>query len=344
MDSSAAAGLTGQLSAWAQHVLGGSAVLTELRPMPGNAGLSFGFGVESNGVHSRYVIRLAPRGVRREGNTDVLRQVPLLAALDACRVPVARLVWSSSDESWFGTDAIVQEWIAGAPLHLYDSELSVAAQDVPRLAAQAIEMLARMHQVPWRQYLPGWQPRPVATEIGFWLPLMRKAAEAPILTAAVDLAEALMAAQPPGMPGGLTHGDFQTNNVLYAEDGRLLAVIDWELAGVGAQLLDLGWLSMMTDPSAWDPGHAKRLRVRAEPEWVRDTYASASGRPVEKFDWYRALACYRFACIAAFNLRLHRTGRRVDPWYEELASSIPALLRRGSELAARSRSSSSSSA
>jgi hypothetical protein len=38
--------------------------------MPGNAGLSFGFDVLDGSRH-RYVIRLAPHGVRRSGNTDV---------------------------------------------------------------------------------------------------------------------------------------------------------------------------------------------------------------------------------------------------------------------------------
>jgi hypothetical protein len=38
------------------------------------------------------------------------------------------------------------------------------------------------------------------------------------------------------------------------------------------------------------------------------------------------LACLRFAAIAAHNLRLHRDGKRVDAFYEELAPSIPHLL------------------
>jgi hypothetical protein len=48
-----------------------------------------------------------------------------------------------------------------------------------------------------------------------------------------------------------------------------------------------------------------------------------------KADWCRALACYRFGVIAAFNLYLHRTGRRADSTYERLETSVPVLFERG---------------
>ncbi len=48
--------------------------------------------------------------------------------------------------------------------------------------------------------------------------------------------------------------------------------------------------------------------------------------------WHRALAGYAFAVIAAFNLMLHRRGKRVDPHHELLAPSIPRLLERALEV------------
>ena len=49
--------------------------------MPGHAGLSFGFTVEHGEARDELVMRVPPKGVRRKGNTDVIRQVPLLQAL-----------------------------------------------------------------------------------------------------------------------------------------------------------------------------------------------------------------------------------------------------------------------
>ena len=318
------------LGAWARHRFGEAARLKGTHPMPGNAGVSFGFTVETPGAESSFVIRLAPYGVRKRGNTDVLRQVPLLQALADVRIPVAPVVWSSGDPAWFGTDAIIQEWVPGRPLHMFDAAAGVEAARPLDLVGRAVEVLADVHRVPWRAMLPDWEPpREPGQEIDFWLPLMNRAADEETRDAAVALAVRLKAARPAAVPLGVMHGDYQTHNILYGTDGALLAVVDWELAGIGAQLIDLGWLSMMTDPAAWAPEHGSRMRVVAVPGRLRERYEEATGAPVDGYDWYRAVACYRFAVIVAFNLRLHRTGRRVDPWYEQLASSIPALLAYG---------------
>ena len=319
--------------AWARSEFDPAVHLTKAHPMPGNAGLSFGLTVETPAAETSFVIRLAPIGVRKRGNTDVLRQVPLLRALAGSGVPVAPLVWSTDDPAWFGTDAIIQEWVPGLPLHMYDAESGVGTTEPLALVRRAVDVLARIHRVPWRDVLPGWEtPRDPDLEIDFWLPLMERAGDEEALAAATALAARLKATRPAGVRMGVMHGDYQTHNILYGEDGTVLAVVDWELAGIGAQLLDLGWLSMMTDPDAWAPEHASRFRVVTSPGWLRERYEEASGTPVEDFDWYRAVACYRFAVIVAFNLRLHRTGRRVDEWYERLASSIPALLAYGRRL------------
>ncbi|MEZ5596398.1 MAG: phosphotransferase [Pseudomonadales bacterium] len=45
---------------------------------------------------------------------------------------------------------------------------------------------------------------------------------------------------PADAPVGIFHGDFQTANLFCSKEGRLLAVIDWELCGLGATLNDLG--------------------------------------------------------------------------------------------------------
>lgn len=334
-DTAALVDIATHLDVWTQHQFDHTARLKVVHPMPGNAGLSFGFTVETPGAETPFVIRLAPPGVRRRGNTDVLRQVPLLRALADAGIPVAPVVWSTDDPAWFGTDAVIQEWVPGRPLHMYDAASSVATTEPLILVQRAVEVLADIHRVPWRDMLPEWEtPRDSDQEIDFWLPLMNRAADGETLAAAVALAAQLKATKPAAVQLGVMHGDYQTHNILYRADGAILAVVDWELAGIGAQLIDLGWLSMMTDPAAWAPEHASRMRVVTSPSWLRQRYEEASGAPVDGFEWYRSIACYRFAVIAAFNLRLHRTGRRVDAWYENLASSIPTLLEYGWRLVA----------
>lgn len=323
------------LQRWAEQVLHVAVRVSDVRAMPGNSGLSFGFAVTGAGEPKSFVIRLAPPGVARRGNTDVLRQVPLLDVLARSSVPVPAVRWWTADERWFGTDAFVQDLVPALPLHMTDASLStpVALEEVPVLLERAVDALVAVHRVPLAELASWEEPRRLDDELSFWGRVLAGAGDASWTTAGDLLRGALRDHAPATPRTGLFHGDFQTNNVLYDEKGRVAAVVDWEIAGIGLQGLDLGWLAMMCDPTCWDAGYASRLRVLADPEDLRRRYEHTEGRAFPGLSWYQALACYRFGAIAAYNYRLHRTGRRVDAAYELMASSVAVLLRRGAELA-----------
>ena len=333
-----AADLRDALGHWASANVVGEACVTSVYPMPGNAGLSFGFDVadEAGRMLGAFVIRLSPLGVRRSGNTDVLRQVPLLEAAARYGIPIAELVWSSPDESWFGTDAIIQRRLQAKPLHMMNASASVEVKDgnVAPYLQRAAAVLADIHRVPWREVLPDWeQPKVVAEELRFWTRILAKSPEPQWVAAGEELAAQLAASDPGDHKIGLFHGDYQTNNILYDPDGSIAAVVDWEIAGIGATLLDLGWFSMMTDPDCWHVSHRERMLVTAGPDQIRTWYQDAAGVAITRYDWYRSYAMFKFACITTFNVRLHRTGRRVDPACDALAPSVETLFARARELA-----------
>lgn len=326
-----------RLQSWAKQVVAEGAHVSRVRTMPGNSGLSFGFEVaDGSGGHRALVIRLAPPGVRRSGNTDVLRQVPLLESLTSGGVPVAPLQWWTDDERWFGTDALVQTLLPALPLHMNDATLSLQVEDagVPRLLERAVHTLVTVHRLPLDS-LRGWDgPRTIASELEFWDRILEKAGDPGWYAAGRALREVLTELAPEQPRTGLFHGDYQTNNVLFDEDGRVAAVVDWEIAGIGPQGMDLGWLAMMCDPTCWHPSYQARMRVVVRPGLLRRWYEEADEATFKHMDWYQGFACLRFGAIAAFNYRLHRTGRRVDASYERMASSVEVLLRRGREMAA----------
>jgi aminoglycoside phosphotransferase (APT) family kinase protein len=327
--------LAGRLRAWADDQLLPGAAIAGLAPMPGNAGLSFGFDVldATGAVRRSLVIRLAPPGVRRAGNTDVLRQVPLLEALRRSRVPIAPLVWWTGDPAWFGTDGIVQERLPARSIGLFRADPLAPPEDLSRQLRAAVEALAAVHAVDWQRELAEWQdPRSIPDEVAAWDRLLDRFPNAGEAEAGRRLGAELLASDPGGHRVGLVHGDYHVNNVLFDDRAAVAAVIDWEIAGIGATGLDLGYLSVMSDPSCWHPSRGVLLRAVAAPAQLQEWYEAAAGIPVPHASWYQALACHRFGAIAGFNLRLHRTGRREDPLYEELASSVPALFRRGMEL------------
>jgi len=113
----------------------------------------------------------------------------------------------------------------------------------------------------------------------------------PALRALHDrLAEAL----PESGPTGIVHGDFRLGNVVVAADGRLLAVLDWELCTLGATLADaahtlVSWLQYPLPLPAGLPTAAE----------LADTYLSRTGQGGVDLDYYLAFAAWRVGCILA---------------------------------------------
>jgi aminoglycoside phosphotransferase (APT) family kinase protein len=191
---------------------------------------------------------------------------------------------------------------------------------------QAVDALASVHALDWRRQLADWSP-PLSAPgaVRYWDRIVERAAEPDWTTMATRIRDLLIDTAPPSCHTGIFHGDYQTNNVLFDETGDLIGIVDWEISGIGPTGVDLAWLAMWSDPTCWHPDFGSTMRVRVEAEALVNRYAATSGRPIESWTWYRALACYIFAVIVGFNTRLHRTGRRVDPWYEVLAPSVPVL-------------------
>jgi aminoglycoside phosphotransferase (APT) family kinase protein len=312
--------------------------IANLGPMQdGHAGLTFGFDVSGTGGKSlgSYVLKLAPVGVTRRGNTDVYRQAPLLRALNAAGMPVPAVPWASPDEDALGTPYIVMERLPGRVFLVWEPHASFPRDSGPLrdVWLQAARMLARLHRVDWQGALPDWErPRPLRAELDFWTPLLRHAPDPRWLTGGSELRSLLAADVPNGQPIGIVHGDFQPGNILYV-DGRAKTLIDWELASIGSQGLDLGWLLMMSDGEAWDPGWRPVAPLSRDD--LVDAYCEAGGPALRNIDWYQALAHFRGGAIACLNVKLHRSGKRKDDLWERFATSVPTLFARGIELARR---------
>lgn len=301
----------------------------------GHAGLTFGFDL-LNGIgelRGRYILKMAPAGVKRRGNTDVFRQCPLLRALKARGLPVPDVPWASSEDELLGAPFIVMERIPGRVFVVWEphSSFSRDPADVRRIWLQAADLLAQVHRVDWRTTLPGWEePRPLTDELNLWTNILKHAEDPTWYAAGMQLGELLLSHLPDETPVGLVHGDFQPGNILY-EDGQARGLIDWELSLIGAQGLDLGWMLMMIDPQAWHPNW-QPVAPLAGTDLI-DAYRASGGPATANLEWYQALAQYRLGAIACLNVKLHRSGKRTDELWERFAPSIPRLFGRGIELA-----------
>ncbi|MBX9645785.1 MAG: phosphotransferase family protein [Xanthobacteraceae bacterium] len=303
----------------------------------GHAGLTFGFDVvdTAGAALGAYVLKMAPAGVARRGNTDVYKQAPLLRALRKAGLPVPEIPWASPEEDQLGTPFIVMEKMPGRVFLVWEPHDSFSRDPVQLrdIWVQAARLLAQVHRIDWRQAVPQWEePRPLSDELDRWTKVLRHAEDPDWFAAGSRLGTLLTARMPAEAPIGVIHGDFQPGNILY-ENGKAGGLIDWELASIGSQGLDLGWVLMMSDHLAWHPNWQPVAPVSAAD--LIEAYRGAGGPAFLNLDWYQALAHYRLGAIACLNVKLHRTGKRQDPLWDRFAPSIPLLFARGIALAER---------
>jgi aminoglycoside phosphotransferase (APT) family kinase protein len=324
--------LSAQLNRFVEGECGAGCRAVDLRPMEeGHAGLTFGFDVVNGAAESlgSYVIKLAPVGVARRGNTDVYRQAPLLRALKKAGAPVPAVPWASPSEDALGTPFIIMERLSGRIFFVWGPHGSFPRETAPVRALwfEAAHTLARLHRLDWRTVLPDWErPRAPRDELDTWVPLLRHAATPAIESEGAQLHRLLGAHIPDVYPVGVVHGDFQPGNILYV-DGKAEAIIDWELASIGAQGLDVGWLMMLADPSAWPPPCRPVAPVTGGE--LLDAYRGAGGPVLHDIAWYQALAQFRLGAIACLNVKLHRSGKRPDRFWESMAPAISMLFAHG---------------
>ncbi len=324
-----------QLQRWTSHHIGPGAAVVAVERMPGHSSVTVAFDVAVDERLERLVLRVVPRGVPRRGSTDVLRQVPLLKLMAARGVPVPSLRWWDEDPYWFGVEYLIVDRVRGATLgDVFSGDGAPAPDADPRaLYGQAIDALKAIHATDWQQALRGWDaPLALSQEVDRWEVLLRRADNPAWVRDGLRLRDRLHASAPEEPQPEVVHGDFYSNNWMF--DGpRLTAVLDWESAFLGPQLLDLGWTCMMIDPPSWAAARRPDLRWTPPVDDLIARYGAAHADAC----WYRVLAAYRMVALTAHYLRLHRSGRRPDAVWEVIAESVPPMLDRAAELASARR-------
>lgn len=328
-------GMARRLQAWAEARYGPGSQAIDVHRLPGHSGLLYGFDVARDAeVMDSLVIRVPPPGVRRRNNLDVLRQVPVLDLLQKHAVSAPRARWWGEDERWFSVPYLIMSRLPGCPPgDVFDPDSVVPNQDQARVMfMQAIHALADMHRIDAVSALAEWEtPRMIRDEIDHWVPILEKSSDHDWVALGRRVRGALHAAAPPDPEPGLLHGDYYSNNWLFA-DGQFTGIVDWESVSLGPRLLDLGWLCMMYDPDSWGPARRAHMHWCPSPQFLLQTYAGVAGRLPQHMDWYRAHAGYRLGCLTAYYYELHRKGKRHDPAWEVLAESFPHLMGRALHL------------
>ena len=154
------------------------------------------------------------------------------------------------------------------------------------------------------------------------------------LPAANTVAQWLEAHRPPEQAPALFHGDYKLDNVLFARSAppQLLAVVDWEMAGIGDPLVDLSWTLI------FHPGPAGTMRLgTARPpvfaqealpgrEELAERYAALSGRDISALNWYDVFARWKLATALEGSYAKFLLGKSDKAIHEYFGAQADLLL------------------
>jgi aminoglycoside phosphotransferase (APT) family kinase protein len=279
----------------------------------GHSGFTYLADLEGAGWSGEYVVRLSPPGARIAGPADVGRQGRLMAGLGRHGLPVPPIIAADSSGLADGRALVVMQRVDGTGWEAAASELGDRA-----VAELAVGFLKRLGEVDPRDLAISEPPVSLAAELDRWHGLLRYCPD--WLAVPCDrLYRALAADLPCPGPERLVHGDFHYGNMLF-HSGSVAGVLDWEIATVSDQRLDVGCLAVASLRRRYpEPNPTGGLDVSL------GELAQMSGVPVDEARWFAAAGCLKYAAILGYNLGLHRKGRRVDALYEQLVLTMRGL-------------------
>lgn len=333
MTDEPAAGIDpGPVTAWmAQQIPGLCPPLAFAVLAGGRSNLTYAV---TDAAGGRWVLRRPPlRGVLASAH-DMGREHRVIAALGPTAVPVPQAVGLCADPAVTGAPFYVMGHVDGLVLRDRAAAALLPGHDARRRAGEdLLDTLVALHAVdPAAVGLGdlGRRDGYVARQLRRWHGQWQQSRTRPV--PAVDEVHARLAARLPDQQGAtIVHGDYRLDNTVVGPDGRVAAVLDWELCTLGDPLADVGLL-MVYWSQAGDAFTALPSGASAEPGFpsradLRDRYAARSGRDLADLEVYVALANWKLAIVLEGVLARFTAGAygHRDPLAEAYGERVPLL-------------------
>ncbi|MBW2314209.1 MAG: phosphotransferase family protein, partial [Deltaproteobacteria bacterium] len=226
------------LQSGAPH-LGLERVISVERFTSGLSSQSYSISAETDDGPATWVMRLEPEhGVIPP--YDITREYRLMAEVGAAGILAPKTLYLEEDASAIGGRFMLMAHVDGVVYGSRDPRLAEDPELLATVQDQFIETLARIHETP-QTVLPAFADGPTSARAE--VEVCRRRLEkieripAPILRHTLDVLDRMA---PESQRIGLLHGDYRLPNLMW-KDGKLVGVLDWELARVGDPLSDLAF-------------------------------------------------------------------------------------------------------
>jgi aminoglycoside phosphotransferase (APT) family kinase protein len=206
----------------------------------GRSNLTYAVGDDAH----EWVLRRPPLGHVLPTAHDMAREYTVLTALAPTDVPVPRTLAFCDDNDVNDAPFYVMELVDGAILRTPAAIAKLSPEDARRCANELVDVLVAIHAVDYTAAGLSEFGRPdgyVERQVRRWGEQWERS-KTRELASIDELARRLRAALPESPPPTIVHGDYRLDNTMLAPDdpGRIVAVLDWEMATLGDPLADLG--------------------------------------------------------------------------------------------------------
>jgi aminoglycoside phosphotransferase (APT) family kinase protein len=271
--------------------------------------------IDADGQVRPLVLRVGPdlplpESLSKDQEFEVLQHV------HAAGVPVPTPLWVEPTETLIGRAFLVSEFSAGDA----DRQKLFARPDNDSVLLQLGSALAQTHGAGIPAGLMPETPRDRVETLQEWACGLESLPCG--LIAGLDWLD--VNAPEPVVPT-LVHRDFRTGNFLIADD-RLVAVLDWEFAGAGDPLEDIGWFCA----ACWRGDNPTREAggLGERPVFLT-AYAKAGGQTPEpeseRIYFWEVFAHIRWALIAMQQALRAAAGEYPDWELKEAGNRVPGL-------------------
>jgi aminoglycoside phosphotransferase (APT) family kinase protein len=259
------------------------------------------------------VVRRPPTGSVAATAHDMQREWRFLTALAPTDVPVPTPLAFGADPALFGAPFYVMSHVAGTVLDEPAAGAELAWTARTRVGAELVDVLVRLHELDpaavgladlvraeglVERQLRRWRRQIERSTVGH--------------RALLDEVHGMLAARVPAQTTRIVHGDYRPGNAMFDSDGRVRAILDWELATTGDPLADLGWLVSTWqepgDPTPPTTGGPSTVAGYGGRDALVARYVARSGRDVSDLPFYVAFSRWRAACILAGVADRYRAG------------------------------------
>jgi len=267
------------------------------------------------GVERDYIVRARPRASTLD--TDLGREFRTFALLVPEPVPTPGVhgCEESVDTPFDGAFFVMDRMQGQAPNVWRGRDRDALTQDWdgPRgIATDMVTYLAAIHAIDAERAAQAAIVRSFDETVDHWQGVYEehKLVNDPV----VDESYAwVRSRRPTPVTPRLVHGDYRIGNTLTRE-GRVSAILDWELSSVGDPRFDLGYMSLDYHAGKFTSPGSPLLGGFADRAWFHDRYAQLTGEPVdtEAVDTFAAIGALMLFAIMTTGLRVYQRGETTD--------------------------------